>query len=188
MTERSETPIAAELQAHFDRGGTPADAVRLVEALERASKRALIPAKERTSEPRGTRLPTDWRPSASDIAFARDRGLANTQIAAEAEKFTNYWTAKCGAGATKRDWAATWRNWIINAQEKGYGRSYSQGHRPSTHSPTRRAPTGSDAILAGMGRLARRIDERRGAAGTGRQVSDATNAPVELDLEPRRTR
>lgn len=39
-----------------------------------------------------------------------------TDIATETEKFINYWTAKSGKDATKLDWAATWRNWILNAK------------------------------------------------------------------------
>ena len=29
--------------------------------------------------------------------------------------FTDYWNAKTGQDATKRDWDATWRNWIRRA-------------------------------------------------------------------------
>jgi hypothetical protein len=37
-------------------------------------------------------------------------------LATETEKFINYWVAKSGKDATKLDWAATWRNWILNAK------------------------------------------------------------------------
>jgi hypothetical protein len=178
------------LQEHFAHGGTTAEGVRLIEMLECAGARAVTtksPLKE--SAGRGSRLPADWQPSPSEEAFALGRGMPQARVSTEAEKFRNYWIAKSGAGATKRDWSATWRNWIINAMERGYGPASYQGHRPGTNSTPRRAPTGSDAILAGMGRLARRIDERRGTeVGGGRQVSDAPYAPRELDLEHRRTR
>ena len=36
----------------------------------------------------------------------------------EHEKFCNYWHAKSGQQATKVDWPATWRNWIIKAAEE----------------------------------------------------------------------
>lgn len=32
--------------------------------------------------------------------------------------FCDYWLAKTGAGATKRDWPATWRNWCRKAAEQ----------------------------------------------------------------------
>jgi hypothetical protein len=100
------TPIAAELHAHFAAGGTVADSVRLVELLERGAQ-TVKRRKEATG--RGSRLPVDWQFSSAEVAFALDRGVARSRVDTEAEKFRNYWTAKSGAGATKRDWA-TWRN------------------------------------------------------------------------------
>lgn len=113
------TPIAAELHAHFERGGSIADGVRLVAMLERAGARALALAKPRKeASGRGSRLPADWQPSPSEVAFALDRGMSQARLNTEVEKFRNYWLAKSGAGATKRDWSATWRNWIITAMER----------------------------------------------------------------------
>jgi hypothetical protein len=40
----------------------------------------------------------------------------NTDTRLETEKFINYWTARSGKDATKLDWSATWRNWILNAK------------------------------------------------------------------------
>jgi len=40
----------------------------------------------------------------------------NADIALETEKFINFWVAKSGKDATKLDWNATWRNWILNAR------------------------------------------------------------------------
>ena len=132
------TPIAAELQAHFDRGGSPADGVRLVAMLERAGARALAvikPRKDATG--RGSRLPADWQPSHSEAAFALDRGMPQARLNTEAEKFRNYWTAKSGAGATKRDWGATWRNWIITAMERGSPYSDAKTYvRPNPRGPS----------------------------------------------------
>jgi hypothetical protein len=44
----------------------------------------------------------------------------------ETEKFINYWTAK-STNATKLDWVATWRNWMLTAADKG---SSGRAHRP----------------------------------------------------------
>jgi hypothetical protein len=106
------TPITTALRAYLADGGTwpsttPAG-TRLIEALERGVK----------SAGRGSRLPADWTPSAADIAFALDRGMRRDRVDAEAEKFRNYWLAKSGAGAVKRDWPATWRNWTLSALER----------------------------------------------------------------------
>jgi hypothetical protein len=40
----------------------------------------------------------------------------NADLGLETEKFINFWVAKSGKDATKLDWVATWRNWILNAR------------------------------------------------------------------------
>jgi hypothetical protein len=179
------TPIAAALYDHFARGGTIEEGLRLVEALERVTTKPRSRPKEPVA--RGSRLSAAWEPSAGDISFAVARGMTPTRITNEAEKFKNYWSAKSGSGAIKCDWAACWRNWIIKAGERNEGRD--RGNVPRTNFDSRRAATGSDAVMAGMARLARRIDERGTAdLGGGRQIPFDANAAGQLDLEPDRTR
>lgn len=36
----------------------------------------------------------------------------------ETEKFRNYWRSKSGKDATKLDWPATWRNWMLTAADR----------------------------------------------------------------------
>jgi uncharacterized protein YdaU (DUF1376 family) len=67
---------------------------------------------------RGTRLAEDWKPLAGDVAFATGKGCSPARIEREAEAFRNYWLAKAGAGGTKLDWSATWRNWILTALDR----------------------------------------------------------------------
>lgn len=59
-----------------------------------------------------TNLPTEWQ------TFAKSKNLSDSQAAREFEKFQNYWTAKSGGAAAKLDWAATWRNWILDVFER----------------------------------------------------------------------
>lgn len=66
----------------------------------------------------GERIPPDWKPLSGDIAFALAKGLLAVRLETEAEKFRNYWTAKSGAAATKVDWSATWRNWVLTSLER----------------------------------------------------------------------
>src|SRR5690348_3687830 len=89
------TPLAKMLHAHFLAGGSPCDAVRRLEEAELA--------RGAKASSRGRRLSPDWAPSASEIAYAVTRGMTYACIRAEAEKFRNYWVAKAGANATKRD-------------------------------------------------------------------------------------
>ncbi len=61
--------------------------------------------------PNGTRLPSDWTPTAEDIAFANFE-RPGLDVKAEADKFRDYWRSVAGAKGRKADWPATWRNWI----------------------------------------------------------------------------
>ena len=45
--------------------------------------------------------------------------LSPEQVAYEFDCFLDYWRAKAGAGGVKRDWAATWRNWIRRSKQFG---------------------------------------------------------------------
>ncbi|WP_413154924.1 hypothetical protein [Bartonella sp. cb54] len=76
-----------------------------------------IPKKvKRSRADRGCRLPDDFDP---DYEFAILEGLSLERVNIETAKFRDYWSAKTGKDATKRDWQATWRNWIRNS--KNYG-------------------------------------------------------------------
>jgi uncharacterized protein YdaU (DUF1376 family) len=74
---------------------------------------------------RGTRLPTDWMPSAEQIAFCRQtRQELNPMMVADS--FRDYWVAQAGSKGVKLDWDATWRNWVrnqkvVNFQTSGVG-------------------------------------------------------------------
>ena len=66
---------------------------------------------------RATRLPADWQlPDDWREWSASNTQLTGQQIAIEADKFRDYWTAQPGAKATKTDWQATWRNWCRSAR------------------------------------------------------------------------
>ena len=78
--------------------------------------------KTRASPRRGKRLPEDWQPSTKDRDFAAKEGLDHAEIIRTADRFRDYWTAKAGPSAIKRDWAATWRNWVRgDADRRGDG-------------------------------------------------------------------
>ena len=64
---------------------------------------------------RATRIPEDFQATDAMKQWAITKA-PNADIGLETEKFINYWTAKSGKEATKLDWAATWRNWMLNAR------------------------------------------------------------------------
>jgi hypothetical protein len=74
--------------------------------------------KEIEARKRATRLPSDWSPSPEDHAFAKALGFSDQQIKFHADKFRDFWKGKPGAGGTKLDWAATWRNWMRTEDDR----------------------------------------------------------------------
>lgn len=62
--------------------------------------------KKESKSPRGTRLPPDWKPNGEEV-FDKN----------ELDKFRDYWIAVSGQKGIKRDWDATWRNWLRNAKQ-----------------------------------------------------------------------
>jgi hypothetical protein len=167
LANQPVTPIAIELARHFNAGGTVADAIRLVELIE-------LRAEPKRSG-RGTRLPVDWEPSAADLAYAADR-LSPHRVSIEVERFRNFWTAKSGAGAAKKDWPATWRNWVLSASER-YGHGGNPSPHPRTNPPSGPAPASRSPILAGMARLSQRRAAERDAEASGREMDRSLHAP-----------
>lgn len=66
---------------------------------------------------RGTRIPEDFTVSPEMVDWARAK-TPTVDGRRETEKFINYWQAASGQKAVKRDWAATWRNWMLTAAER----------------------------------------------------------------------
>lgn len=78
-----------------------------------------IQKKTSSSSPRkrGTRIPDDFSVSPEMVSWARER-TPHVDGRHETEKFINYWQATSGQKAVKRDWEATWRNWMLTAAER----------------------------------------------------------------------
>jgi hypothetical protein len=75
--------------------------------------------KSAKSDPRGTRLPDDWRLPKSWGEWALEHFVITPQqVRSEAEGFRDYWLAKAGASARKMDWQRTFQNWIRESRKK----------------------------------------------------------------------
>ena len=71
-------------------------------------------------EKKGSRITfTELTPELREQAIKVRPDLSPDQIAFEFDCFLDYWRAKAGAGAVKRDWPATWRNWIRRSNQFG---------------------------------------------------------------------
>ena len=95
---------------------------------------------------KGTRLALDWRPSEEARAYARNLGLDDGEIQAEADEFRDYFTGKDAAKPVKRDWTAAWQRWVRgNAQKRIARRSRGPSARGASVAAAR------DSILAKAG-------------------------------------
>lgn len=74
-------------------------------------------ADKKINSKRGTRLPDDWELSQEWGDWAEAQGVSSDEIILQAKKFKNHWlsTAK---NPTKRNWKATWENWIYSHLER----------------------------------------------------------------------
>lgn len=73
---------------------------------------------EDQTPPRGTWLPADFEP---DLDWAVANGMRPEIALAERAKFLDFWRAKAGVDARKRNWPATWRNWVRRTLERAPG-------------------------------------------------------------------
>ncbi len=76
----------------------------------------------RPARQKAERLSPEWLLPKLWGDWAVSQGMTAETARREAEKFRNYWVAK-SKDATKLDWEATWRNWVLKALED-------QPHRP----------------------------------------------------------
>lgn len=104
----------------------------------------------------GSRIPEDFieqlRADPEQIAWFRAE-CPDVDGRVENQKFMNYWLAKTGKDATKRDWVRTWRNWMLKAQQD----AARFGHRPADRNER------NDAALAAY--LAKQDDQEDPAPG-----------------------
>lgn len=66
---------------------------------------------------KGTRIPDPFIVDEAMKDWAVERNMAPAWVLKQTERFSNYWTAKPGKDGVKVDWRATWRNWLLKAQD-----------------------------------------------------------------------
>lgn len=62
---------------------------------------------------RGTRLPEDWELSEEQKQFCKQE-RPDLDPVKVSDGFKDYWISVAGAKGVKKDWDATWRNWVRN--------------------------------------------------------------------------
>lgn len=97
------------IESQSDQNATSSENQSLIHEQASVFKRA-----KRVKADRGCRLPADFEP---DYDFALEEGLPPERVKIEIAKFRDFWNAKAGKDASKRDWQATWRNWVRNSKD-----------------------------------------------------------------------
>ena len=73
----------------------------------------------RKRDTKATTLPDGWTPKPEpELVKAIGGDVAARR---ELEKFRDYWVAQPGVKGRKKDWQATWRNWLRNSNDFGAG-------------------------------------------------------------------
>ncbi len=109
------------------------------QAHNKLSSEPSAPKRARAPRARSSRIPEDFAVTGEMRAWAAEK-TPRVNVARETEKFINYWRAKSGQAATKRDWPATWKNWMFTAAERlPGGPNGAVSARPSTSDQRMRA-------------------------------------------------
>lgn len=84
-------------------------------------------ARVKRGDSRGTRLPDDFAVTEPMKEWARENAPLAGLV--DHDSFCDHWRAQAGQRAVKRDWEATWRNWMRRTQENR-SRGVAGGSRP----------------------------------------------------------
>lgn len=99
-------------------GPTTQETTTPVEITPSDPKGSSVPKGTKRTD-RGTFIASDWQPSADEWAFAIAELGSEASAARQRDKFRNFWLGKSGSDGRKRDWPATWRNWVMREAEDG---------------------------------------------------------------------
>lgn len=108
--QESERKRADRAQDDRNTSASDADKNRTREEKSRVDKEKEEKIRRGTRLPSDWTLPSEWANEAHEIL--RDLNRPDISVALEAQKFKDHWTSE---GEAKKDWMATWRNWIRNS-------------------------------------------------------------------------
>ncbi len=128
-------------------------------------------------EARGSRLPSDWtlpedwREWATTELLPLGGGLPAIigYVERAAERFRDHWLGKAGKDGAKRDWLATWRNWVREDIDRG------KAPKGTANGKTDAAGSGSSPDY-----VARVVERQRARFGSGGQGSPGADAAAVL--------
>lgn len=189
MQKHMQTPcytrVSQKLEAR-EKDQTSSDEKKPAEPTGRppgdAQSAEIIPLKADQPPPdKRQRLPDAWRPPPKLIAWAQSEfGFREEELDDETIAFSDHWRGKRGAGASKSNWDAAWRNWIrksaamLRRDRPRQGAGMARGPNPG--SGDERTSLQSAAL-----RVARR---RRDAERDGVERDVPGHSGPSFDLEP----
>lgn len=81
----------------------------------------------------GSRLDINLKLSPRWREYAIKQGITQPEITFE--QFKNYWTSPNAKRPIKKDWLATWRNWVLKESKAKKDNFYSQLHYTGSSNP-----------------------------------------------------
>ena len=139
------------------RGEIPAEipvqpVTAVTETVTRVTKNvtAHVTAVTRPVTPKGSRIPSDFAPTAATMAWAAEQGEGVDAMAVVPE-FVDWWTAKAGAGGVKLDWQATLRTWIRRMVRDGQYPRLPDPPPPPPRRMNHSAAASVQSLLSGIG-------------------------------------
>jgi hypothetical protein len=109
---------------------------------------------------RGMRLPDDFVPPDDWMRWAR-QNRPGVDATLQAQLFVNFWTAKTGAQACKRDWFATWRNWILQCRLDPKAVPAPRVNLPQSSAPARKPAPPPDELSEEQREAKREANRKR---------------------------
>ena len=117
-----EASWKAKALKYNDQGSTAVvtdEATAGVTAGQRTKTKTNIQKEDtKVSSKKGSRWTEKDHVEAGWIDWAIEQGLGRQEAQSQADSFSDYWLAATGSKATKRDWQATWRNWIRSSLQR----------------------------------------------------------------------
>jgi len=111
-------------------------------------------SRKEATDPKGTRIPPDWKPGSEGWKWARDRwkdvppDVLKEAYRRRTENFVTYWTNLPGAKARKLNWYQTWQNSLKDDEAEGRFFRRDSVVTSVSSSAQNRLPTPAEVIAA----------------------------------------
>lgn len=152
VSDAGEAVVSDDQANQEDHAGQPYDGKAVPPSYREDQEKTKTPSVSKRAT--ATRVPDDFQPTEEMRAwFVAEQLPAVIDGRLEHEKFMDYWRAAAGANARKRDWPATWRNWMRRAAQNATPRPWRPGNAavPISGAPYQPGQsTTNDRVMQGL--------------------------------------